>query len=89
MLHRGHGRVARKLVSLRIDGPVPQRGARLFAADRDVGFVTSAAESPRLGTIALGYVHRDFLAAGTTVEAATDAGRVPATVTERLILSGA
>ena len=89
VLHRGHGRVVRKLVSLRIDGPVPQRGARLFAADRDVGFVTSAVESPRLGTIAMGYVHRDFLAAGTTVEAATEAGRVPATVTERLILSGA
>ena len=89
VLHRGHGRVVRKLVGLRIEGPVPQRGARLFAADRDVGFVTSAAESPRLGTIAMGYVHRDFLAAGTRVEAATEGGRVPATVTERLILSGA
>jgi folate-binding protein YgfZ len=89
VLHRGHGRVVRKLVGLRIEGPVPQRGARLFAADRDVGFVTSAAESPRLGTIAMGYLHRDFLAAGTKVEAATEGGRVPATVTERLILSGA
>ena len=89
VLHRGHGRVVRKLVGLRIEGKVPQRGARLFAADRDVGFVTSAAESPRLGTIAMGYLHRDFLAAGTKVEAATDGGRVPATVTERLILSGA
>jgi folate-binding protein YgfZ len=89
VLHRGHGRVVRKLVGLRIEGPVPQRGARLFAADRDVGFVTSAAESPRLGTIAMGYLHRDFLAAGTKVEAATDGGRVPATVTERLIRSGA
>ena len=38
VLHRGHGRVARKLVALRIDGLVPERGARLFAADRDVGF---------------------------------------------------
>jgi folate-binding protein YgfZ len=89
VLHRGHGRVARKLVNLRIDSAVPPRGSRLFAADRDVGFVTSAAESPRLGTIALGYVHRDFVAPGTTIEATTDAGRVPATVTERVILSGA
>jgi len=89
VLHRGHGRVVRKLVSLRIEGPAPQRGARLFAADRDVGFVTSVAESPRLGTIAMGYVHRDFLTTGTKLEAATDAARVPATVTERLILSGA
>ena len=89
VLHRGHGRVARKLVTLRIDGAVPQRGARLFAADRDVGFVTSAADSPRLGAIAMAYVHRDFLTPGTTLDAATDSGRVLATVTERVILSGA
>jgi len=89
VLHRGHGRVARKLVNLRIAGAVPPRGARVFAADRDVGFVTSAAASPRLGTIALAYVHRDFLAPGTTLEAATDALRVAATVIERVILSGA
>ncbi len=89
VLHRGQGRVARKLVTLRIDSVVPPRGARLFAADRDVGFVTSAASSPRLGPIAMGYVHRDFVAPGTAIEAATDAGRTPATVTERVILSGA
>jgi folate-binding protein YgfZ len=89
VLHRGHGRVARKLVTLRIDSVVPPRGARLFAADRDVGFVTSAAMSPRLGAIAMGYVHRDFVAPGTAIEAATDAGRAAATVTERVILSGA
>lgn len=89
VLHRGHGRVARKLVTLRIDGLVPPRGTRLFAADRDVGFVTSAAASPRLGTIAMAYVHRDFVAPGTTIEAAADSGRVSATVTERVMLSGA
>jgi folate-binding protein YgfZ len=89
VLHRGQGRVARKLVSVRIDGAMPQRGARLFAADRDVGFVTSAAASPRLGTIAMAYVHRDFVAPGTAIEAVTDEGRAPATVTEREILSDA
>ncbi|MFL5113836.1 MAG: glycine cleavage T C-terminal barrel domain-containing protein, partial [Microvirga sp.] len=87
VLHRGQGRVARKLVTLRIDGAVPQRDTRLFAADREVGFVTSAAASPRLGTIAMGYVHRDFVTPGTTIEAAADSGRVPATVTERVLLS--
>jgi folate-binding protein YgfZ len=89
VLHRGHGRVARKLVTLRIEGGPPQRGARLFVADRDIGFVTSAAMSPRLGSIAMGYVHRDFVAPGTALEAAADAGRTAATVTERVILSGA
>ena len=89
VLHRGHGRVARKLVTLRIDGAVPTRAARLFAADRDIGFVTSAAASPRLGTIALAYVHRDFLAPGTAIEVASEGSRVPAAVTERVILSDA
>ena len=89
VLHRGHGRVARKLVTVRIDGAVPPRAARLFAADRDIGFVTSAAASPRLGTIALAYVHRDFIAPGTAIEVASEGSRVPATVTERVILSGA
>ena len=89
VLHRGHGRVARKLVTLRIDSAVPSRGARLFAADRDIGFVTSAASSPRLGPIAMAYVHRDFLTPGTTIEVTTETGRAPATVTERVILSGA
>ena len=89
VLHRGHGRVVRRLVGLRVDGAVLARGAHLFAGDRDIGFVTSAAESPRLGAIALAYVHRDYLAAGTKVEADTGAGRTPATVTERQILSEA
>jgi folate-binding protein YgfZ len=67
VLHRGGGRVAKKLVALRIDGPVPEPGATLVAGDREVGQVTSAADSPRVGSIALGYVHRDFVAAGTTL----------------------
>jgi folate-binding protein YgfZ len=67
VLHRGGGRVARKLVALRVDGDMPAAGARLAAGDRDVGFITSVAVSPALGSIALGYVHRDFTAAGTTV----------------------
>jgi glycine cleavage system aminomethyltransferase T len=36
---------------------------------RDVGRVTTAAVSPRLGPIALAYVHRDHFGAGTVVEA--------------------
>jgi len=34
-------------------------------------------------------VHRDFVAPGTAIEALTEQGRAPATVTEREILSGA
>ena len=82
VLHRGHGRVARKLVSVRIQGERPDRGARLYSGEREVGAVTSAAESPRSGTIALGYVHRDFLAPGTGLEVETPSGRSSAVVAE-------
>ena len=82
VLHRGHGRVARKLVGLLFpeDAPVPARGERLHAGDRDIGMITSASSSPALGRpIALGYVHRDFAAPGTALEAG-GAARQPVTV---------
>ena len=85
VLHRGQGRVARKLVALRIEGNPPGRGSRIRSADRDIGFVTSAASSPRFATIALGYVQRDFVAPGTSVEIDSSGGRLPAVVSERPI----
>jgi len=87
VLHRGGGRVVRKLVGLRIDGTLPLRGARLSAGGREIGSITSAARSPRLGPIALGYVHREFVNTGTQVSVATPDGVGTATVTERLIPS--
>jgi tRNA-modifying protein YgfZ len=68
ILHRGHGRVVRKLVRLQMEGDVPQRDAKVFNGNREIGLITSAAKSPRLGAIALGYLHRDFLVPGTAVE---------------------
>jgi folate-binding protein YgfZ len=62
VLHRGHGRVARRLVGLRIvDGDaVPSAGSVVRFDGHDVGRVTSAAWSPRLQRgIALAYLHRD------------------------------
>ena len=82
VLHRGHGRVVRKLVSLRINGQRPEQGAKLYAGEREAGVVTSAGESPRSGTIALGYAHRDFIVAGTELEVETPSGRAPAIVTD-------
>lgn len=87
VLHRGGGRVARKLVSLRIDGETPAAGSRLLAGDRDIGAVTSAAWSPTFGTIALAYVHRDFTAPGTSLTVAGRGGRQAATVTPRRMTS--
>jgi folate-binding protein YgfZ len=67
VLHRGHGRVARKLVGLVMEGPaVPAAGAAVRADEREAGHVTSAALSPALGKpVALAYVQRDFVAPGT------------------------
>ena len=82
VLHRGQGRVARRLVGLMFprDRPVPQAGERLHVVDREIGSITSATWSPALERpIALGYVHRDFTAPGTQLQAGTEPQ--PATVT--------
>lgn len=70
VLHRGKGRVARRLVGLSLEAAiaVPPRGTVIRSGDRDVGAVTSAVQSQALGrVIALGYVHRDFTTPGTTL----------------------
>ena len=83
VLHRGHGRVARRLVALRLDGEGVVAGATILAGDRDVGDVTSAAVSPARGAIALGYVHRDFTETGTQLSVDGPAGRIGAVVSAR------
>lgn len=69
VLHRGHGRVARKLVGIAFDGDRPPApGSAIYSGDRDIGHVTSSAVSPALHrAIALGYVHRDFVEPGTAL----------------------
>jgi folate-binding protein YgfZ len=69
VLHRGHGRVAKKLAGLSIDGSsVPPTGAAVTIDDRQIGRVTSAVQSIALGgPIALAYLQRDFLEPGTAV----------------------
>ena len=69
VLHRGHGRVARRLVGLQVTGDaVPAAAAAIRSGDREIGHVTSATISPALGrVIALGYVQRDFVEPGTAV----------------------
>jgi folate-binding protein YgfZ len=79
VLHRGHGRVARKLVGITLEPgaavPAPQEVVR--AGGKETGTITSAIESPALGRpIALGYVHRDAVEPGTLL----DISGVPASV---------
>ena len=80
VLHRGHGRVARRLVTLRLDTPGVEPRAKILSGDREVGFVTTVAVSPESGPIALAYVHRDLAVAAARVEVDTPNGRVGATV---------
>ena len=69
VMHRGHGRVARKLVGLTLEnGDVPPPGTSVRADGRDLGRITSSVWSPALGrSIALAYVHREFAGPGTMV----------------------
>jgi folate-binding protein YgfZ len=81
VLHRGQGRVAKRLVGLALDSTaaVPQRGASISTGDRDVGIVTSAVRSPALDRpIAMGYVHRDFVEPGTALTIASASAVVTA-----------
>ncbi len=61
------GRVNRKLSGLLVQGTItPQSGDKLFSDTKEVGWITSAVMSPRLGCpIALGYVRREHLEPGT------------------------
>jgi folate-binding protein YgfZ len=80
VLHRGHGRVARRLVGVVFGGSaVPAPGAAIHAGGREVGRVTSSTLSPALQRpIALGYVQRDHAEPGTRVCAAGAEGAVAA-----------
>jgi folate-binding protein YgfZ len=69
------GNVNKALRGLRLTAPAAA-GAPVTASGKDVGWITTAAVSPRLGPIALGYVHRSHFAAGSAVEVAG----APATV---------
>ena len=81
VLHRGQGRVARRLVGLVLDGRPPARGDRIRSADRETGTVTSAVHSPALNrAVALGYVRRDDSEPGTALTITGAQGEVPAKV---------
>ncbi len=67
---RSRGHVNRKRVALQFSTPQPPApGTKLRVGETEVGFVTSAAFSPAAGTaIGMGYVRREHLAPGSTIE---------------------
>lgn len=78
---RTYGHVAKALRGLGLPDDLrslPKRGEKLYHAGREVGYVTSALASPRLGrNIALGYVRRECYQPGTVLELSTPTGVVP------------
>lgn len=77
-----YGSVRRHLVGLVMkDSTVPPKGAKLFAGDREVGWLSSAARSLQLGrVIAFGFPLRDFSKPGTELTVESGGDRHPATV---------
>jgi folate-binding protein YgfZ len=73
VLHRGGGRVARRLVKIKFDGEASgslRPGAGLRIGDRQAGHITSLASAlDDSGSVALGYLRREFAETGQTVVA--------------------
>ena len=84
VLHRGGGRVAKRLVKLEFDpalAAAPPPGSTLLFEGRETGRVTSAAYSPaRHRVIALGFVHRDAAVVGQRVTVRRESGEAPAEI---------
>jgi folate-binding protein YgfZ len=82
VVHRGEGRVAKRLVGLRFaKGELPKPGDIALAGEREIGRLTSVVWSPALEAgVGLAYLHRDFLEPGTDVTIRTAAAPVMATV---------
>jgi folate-binding protein YgfZ len=94
ILHRGGGRVVRRLVAWRADAQsapdvVPVAGTPLIVEGKEIGRVTSAAWSPSLlRIIGLGYAHRDHTEPGTHLTVAADAP-IAATVARAPLVAAA
>ncbi len=78
---RTYGQVAKALRTLRLDGSLkslPQRGDKLLRDVREVGYITSAAFSPKAGgNVALGYVRREANQIGSELVLRTTEGESP------------
>jgi folate-binding protein YgfZ len=79
------GHVNRELRGMRLADDLkalPQKHDKLFHADKEVGYVTSAVKSPTFGNMALGYVRREANQIGNELTLRTAAGESPAKIVE-------
>ncbi len=61
------GRVNRHLAGFVFEGDPPPGGSEIFSDGSAAGRVTSSGFSPRLGAVAMGYIRREYAAAGTEI----------------------
>jgi folate-binding protein YgfZ len=80
VMARDRGQVNRHLRGIKLEGEPVAHDTRLFAGDKEVGRITSCVRSPRLGTVALGYVRRGHQEPGTGLEVHADNRSVRAEV---------
>lgn len=83
---RTYGQVAKSLRGLHLSNDLkalPARGDKLFANDKEVGYITSATHSPALNAnIALGYVRKEVNKVGERLIVRTGSGESLVTVAE-------
>lgn len=78
-----HGALKKKLYGLRLTaGPPPAAGAAVMLSGREIGTITSAAQSTRLGLLGLGIIHHSAWIPGTAVVIKDSGGERPATVSD-------
>ena len=68
-----YDKITQRLTGLRLQQPA-QPGERVWAQDKPVGAVTSAALSPRFGAIALGVLRKPHFEPGSDLAVGSDAG---------------
>jgi folate-binding protein YgfZ len=78
------GRVNKNLVQFQTDSDhAPGPGSKLFATDKEAGYVTSATFSPGLkAVVGLGYAQREFAKVGTRLFVNSDKGQMPTVITK-------
>jgi folate-binding protein YgfZ len=78
-----HGSLKRRLCGVRVTGnEMPNPGAVIKVAGKDVGYLSSVACLPDAGVIGLGILHHSAWAAGTPVSVVTDKGTRSAVIAE-------
>jgi folate-binding protein YgfZ len=81
---RTYGQVAKALRLLQVNGALPAAGTKVFAAGKEVGFITSATHSPKHhADVALAYIRKESNSPGTALQI----GSAP--TTEAVILPSA